>query len=173
MIGTTAKFSLSPHHAQSPPEGSPSPSPVCTECRFHDPPNDDLVLLPVRPVAEENLNLKYLCLLYEDEEKVDALAERESESIAAENLEYLEELKRGGHAIAAARLQPGDTATTIRVRDGSVFISNGAAGTKERLGAFYLIDARDLNDAIRIAAKMPGARLGSVEVRPLVECDSG
>jgi hypothetical protein len=71
-------------------------------------------------------------------------------------------------------LQPAETATTIRVRDGSVFISNGAAaGTRERLGAFSLIDARDLNDAIRIAAKMPAARLGSIEVRPLEECDSG
>jgi hypothetical protein len=146
---------------------------VCTECRFHDPPNDDLVLLPVRPAAEENLNLKYLCLLYEDEERTDALAARECESISAETREYLGELERSGYSIAAARLQPAETATTIRVRDGSVFITNGAAGADERLGAFYLIDARDLNDAIRIAAKMPGARLGWVKVRPLVECDSG
>jgi len=146
---------------------------VCTECRIPDPPNDDLVLLPDRPAAEENLNLKYLCLLYEDGEKIDALAERESQFIAAENREYLGELERSGHSIAAARLQPAETATSIRVRDGSVFISNGAARARERLGAFYLIDARDLNDAIRIAAKMPGARLGSIEVRPLEECDSG
>jgi hypothetical protein len=105
--------------------------------------------LPVRPAAEEsvslNVNLKYLCLVYEEQAKIDALAERESESIAAENLEYLGELERSGHSIAAARLQPAETATTVRVRDGSVFISNGAAGTRERLGAFYLIDARDLN----------------------------
>jgi hypothetical protein len=151
---------------------------MCTECRFHDPPNDDLVLLPDQPAAEEsvnlNVNLRYLCLVYEDEEKIDALAERESEFIAAENFEYLGELERSGHSIAAARLQPAETATTIRVRDGSVFISNGtAAGARERLSAFYLIDARDLNDAIRIAAKMPAARLGSIEVRPLEECDSG
>jgi hypothetical protein len=120
-----------------------------------------------------NVKLRYLCLVYEVEEKIGALAERESEFIAAENLEYLRELERSGHSIAAARLQPPETATTIRVRDGSVFISNGAAGTKERLGAFSLIDARDLNDAIRIAAKMPAARLGSIEVRPLEECDFG
>ena len=119
------------------------------------------------------MNLKYLCLVYEDQEKIDSLPERESEFIAAETLEYLGELERSGHSIAAARLQPAETATTIRVRDGSVFISNGAAGARERLGAFYLIDARDLNDAIRIAAKMPAARLGSIEVRPLEECDSG
>ena len=119
------------------------------------------------------MNLKYLCLLYEDGERIDALPAPESEFIAAENREYLGELERSGHAITAARLQPAETATTIRVRDGSVFISNGAAGARERLGAFYLIDARDLNDAIRIATKMPGARLGSVEVRPLVECGIG
>ena len=121
-----------------------------------------------------DVNLRYLCLVYEDEEKIDALAERESAYFAAENLAYLGELERSGHSVAAARLQPAETATTIRVRDGSVFISNGAAaGTKERLGAFYLLDARDLNDAIRIAAKMPAARLGAVEVRPLEECASG
>jgi hypothetical protein len=133
--------------------------------------------LPDQPAAEESVNLnvklRYLCLVYEDEEKIDALAEHESEFIATEDLEYLGELERSGHFIAAARLQPAETATTIRVRNGSVFISDGAAGTKERLGAFYLIDARDLNDAIRIAAKMPAARLGSIEVRPLEECASG
>jgi hypothetical protein len=129
--------------------------------------------LPDQPAAEESVNLRYLCLVYEDEEKIDALAELESECIAAENLEYLGELERSGHSVAAARLQPAETATTIRVRDGSVFIANGAAGARERLGAFYLIDARDLNDAIRIAAKMPWARLGWIEVRPLEECDPG
>jgi len=144
-------------------------------CRFHDPPNDDLVLWPIQSAAGEclHVNSKYLCLVYE-ESKVDALPECKSESIAAENLEYIWELEQRGHSIAAARLQPAETAATIRVRDGSVFISNGvAAGAKERLGAFYLIDAWDLNDAIRIAAKMPAARLGWIEVRPLEECDSG
>ena len=133
--------------------------------------------MPDQPAAEESVNLnvklRYLCLVYEDEEKIDALAERGLELIAAENLEYLGELERSGHSIAAARLQPAETATTIRVRDGSVFISNGAAPAKERLGAFYLIDARDLNDAIRIAAKMPWARLGWIDVRPLEACDPG
>ena len=119
------------------------------------------------------MNLRYLCLVYEEQAKIDALAERESESIAAEHLEYLGELERSGHSVAAARLQPAETATTIRVRDGTVFISNGAAGATGRLGAFYVIDARDLNDAIRIAAKMPGARLGWIAVLPLVPCDSG
>ena len=117
--------------------------------------------------------MKYLCLVYEEKARIDDLPERESESIAAEHLAYLGELEQSGHSIAAARLQPAETATTIRVRDGSVFISDGAVTrAKERLGAFYLIDARDLNDAIRIAAKMPAARLGWIDVRPLEECDS-
>ena len=120
------------------------------------------------------MNLKYLCLVFEEKARIDALPERDSESIAAEHLAYLRELEQSGHSIAAGRLQPIETATTIRVRDGSVFISDGAATeAKDRPGAFYLIDARDLNDAIRIAAKMPAARLGWIEVRPLEECDSG
>jgi hypothetical protein len=142
-------------------------------CRFHDPPNDDLVLLPVQPAAEErvNVNSRYLCLVYE-EAKIDSLPERELAVIGAEQLEYLDELEQSGYYVAAARLQSAAMAATVRVRDGSVFISGGSEGeTKERLGAFYLIDARDLNDAIRIAAKMPAARLGWIDVLPLEECD--
>jgi len=133
------------------------------------------VLLPVQPAAEEsvNVNSRYLCLVYE-EAKIDSLPEREPAAIAIENLAYLAELEQSGHCVAAARLQPGETAATVRVRDGSVFISSDTGvETKERLAAFYLINAWDLNDAIRIAAKMPGARLGWIDVRPLEECDSG
>jgi hypothetical protein len=141
------------------------------ECRFQDPPNDDLVSGPVHPAAEESLHVKYLCLVYEEEAKVDALPECESSTIRDEELDYLEELQRSGRCLASARLQPAETAATIRVHNGSVFISDvPAAGTKERLGGFHLIDARDLNDAIRIAAKLPWARLGWIDVRPLEEC---
>lgn len=117
--------------------------------------------------------MKYLCLVYEEEAKVGALPEDESSTIANEDRDhhYLEELQRSGHCLASARLQPAETAATIRVRNGSVFISDVPVGSNERLGGFHLIDARDLNDAIRIAAKMPGARLGWIEVRPLEECD--
>jgi hypothetical protein len=120
-----------------------------------------------------NVNLRYLCLVYEKESNVDAVPQRAIAAIAAEDLDDLGQLQQSGHYVASARLQPAEMAATVRVRNGSVFVSNGSdVGTKERLARFYLIDARDLNDAIRVAAKMSGARLGWIEVRPLVECDS-
>jgi hypothetical protein len=128
---------------------------------------------PVRPAAEESLHVKYLCLVYEEETKVAALPEHESASITDDDLAYLEELQRSGRCLASARLQPAETAATIRVHNGSVFISDAPVAAKERLGGFHLIDARDLNDAIRIAAKLPRARLGWIEVRPLEECTCG
>jgi hypothetical protein len=134
------------------------------------------MLWPVQPVAEEsvNVNSRYLCLVYEDEEKIDALRRPRSASIVDDYCDHLGELQQSGHLIASARLQPAESATTVRVRDGAMFISGEpVAGTKERLGAFYLIDARDLNEAIRIVAKMPGARHGRIDVRPLAECNAG
>src|SRR5215204_3076829 len=108
--------------------------------------------------------MKYLCLVYEEEAKVAALPEHESASITDDDLAYLEELQRSGRCLASARLQPAETAATIRVHNGSVFISDApVVGAKERLGGFHLVDARDLNDAIRIAAKLPRARLGWIE----------
>src|SRR5918993_1965970 len=140
------------------------------ECRFQDPPNDDLVSGPVHPAAEESSNVKYLCLVYE-EAKADAMSAHESATLTDEDLEYLADLQVSGHSLASARLQPAETAATVRVRNGSVFISDAlGCEAKERLGGFHLIDARDLNDAIRIAAKMPWARLGWIDVRPLEEC---
>jgi hypothetical protein len=127
---------------------------------------------PVHPAAEESSNVKYLCLVY-DEAKADALSAHESAPLTDEDLDYLAELQVSGHCLASARLQPAESAATVRVRNGSVFISDALVGVKERLGGFHLIDARDLNDAIRIAAKMPWARLGWIEVRPLEECDPG
>jgi hypothetical protein len=131
---------------------------------------------PVRPAVEEsvNVNLRYLCLVYEEAAKVDALLDHESAVIADEDLAYLGELQMSGHCVASAGLQSAETAVTVRVRNSLLIISDGpVVGTTERLGGVHLIEARDLNDAIRIAAKMPRARLGWVEVRPLKECDSG
>lgn len=118
------------------------------------------------------MNLRYLCLVYE-EAKVEALPER-SAAIADEDHDRLVELQRSGQCLASARLQPAEMAAKVRVRNGSVVISDlSVIGTTARLGAFHLIAARDLNDAIRIAAKLPRARLGWIEVRPLAECDAG
>lgn len=117
--------------------------------------------------------MQYLCLAYQDEAKLDALSASAYDVIASEIRDYGEELRQSGHAIAAAPLHPGQTATTIRVRNGKLSISDGPfAKTKEQLGGFYLIEARDLNDAIRLASKMPMARLGCIEVRPIKEFDA-
>jgi hypothetical protein len=114
--------------------------------------------------------MRYLCLVYHEEENIDALPDSEYNAIIDEVIDFREELRRGGHYLASSPLQPVATATTIRVRNGRVTITDGPfAETKEQLGGFYLIEAGDLNEAIRLASRMPPARLGSIEVRPLKE----
>jgi len=112
--------------------------------------------------------MKYICLAYEEETKLNALSKPQWDSLREETLTYLEELRKRGHIIAAEALQSVRTAATVRVRGGKVSMTDGPfAETKEQLGGFFLIDARDLNEAIQIAAKWPSARLGSIEVRPI------
>ena len=107
--------------------------------------------------------MKYLCLVYSEEEKLEAIDDREC-------MAYGDELRRGGYRLAAEALQPVHTATTVRVRHGRLSLTDGPfAETKEQLAWFYLIEARDLNEAIQVAAKIPPARVGSVEVRPVRE----
>jgi hypothetical protein len=105
--------------------------------------------------------MKYLCLVYLEEQKLHAVADRECAACG-------DSLRSRGLLVAAEALQPTATATTVRVRNGQLSITDGPfAETKEQLAGFYLIEARDLNDAIRAAAKIPPAREGSVEVRPV------
>ena len=107
--------------------------------------------------------MKYLCLVYLDEKKLDTVPD--SECIACGT-----GFRKNGLLMAAEALQPIETATTVRVRNGAVSVTDGPfAETKEQLAGFYLIEARDLNDAIQIASKIPPAREGSVEVRPVRE----
>src|ERR671922_2492859 len=114
--------------------------------------------------------MKYLCLVYFEKDIWDTISQRESDAITEESLAYDEELLKQGHLIAAEALDSIYTATTVRVRNGKVSTTDGPfAETKEVLGGFYLINARDLNDAIQVASKIPSARLGSVEVRPVME----
>lgn len=114
--------------------------------------------------------MKYLCMVYHQEAKVNALPKDEYDAVMSDVLDYREELRRGGHYIASSPLESVDTAVTIRVRNGNTSITDGPfAETREQLGGFYLIEARDLNEAIRLASKMPPARLGSIEVRALHE----
>ncbi len=114
--------------------------------------------------------MKYLCLVYHDEDQIDALPASEYDAMVNDVLEYREELRQSGHYIASNALENVNGASTIRVRSGKVSITDGPfAETREQLGGFYLIEARDLNDAIRIASKMPPAHLGAIEVRPIKE----
>jgi hypothetical protein len=107
--------------------------------------------------------MKYLCLVYLEEQKLHAVPDTECAACGAG-------LRQNGVLIAAEALQPVETATTVRVRNGKLLVTDGPfAETKEALAGFYLIDARDLNEAIQVAAKIPPAREGSIEVRPVRE----
>jgi hypothetical protein len=112
--------------------------------------------------------MKYLCQVYIDEQKLDAIPDSEFESLVGQSLAYDEELRKSGHFITAQALQRVLTASTVRVRKGKMSITDGPfAETKEQLGGFILINANDLNDAIQIASRIPMARWGSIEVRPI------
>jgi hypothetical protein len=114
--------------------------------------------------------MKYLCLVYVEEKQLDALPKGELDACVDESLDYDEVLRKSGHYIASDALQPVQTATTIRLRNGKPFTTDGPfAETKEQLGGFYLLEAKDLDDAIRVASKIPPARLGCIEVRPIKE----
>lgn len=107
--------------------------------------------------------MKYLCLVYSAEKELEVLTDAECFAIS-------EGLKEAGQRIAAEALESVQTATSVRVRNGKVSVTDGPfAETKEQLAGFYLIEATDLNDAIRVAAKIPAARVGTVEVRPVRE----
>lgn len=107
--------------------------------------------------------MKYLCLVYLEGHKLHAVPDRECKN-------SVDGFRERGVLLAAEALEPVETATTVRVRNGKVTVTDGPfAETKEQLAGFYLVDARDLNDAIQIAARIPPAREGSVEVRPVRE----
>jgi hypothetical protein len=114
--------------------------------------------------------MKYICLVYLVEKEMTALPRAEAEACTDESLAYDEALRRAGHFVAAHALQPVEAATTVRVRSGKLSATDGPfAETKEQLGGFILIEARDLNEAIRVASRIPMARYGSIEVRPIRE----
>ena len=105
--------------------------------------------------------MKYLCLVYLDEKRLGELPDEDC-------VAFDEGIRKSGHCIASEALQSVSTATTVRMRNGKMSITDGPfAETKEQLAGFYMIEARDLNEAIQIASKIPPARVGSVEVRPI------
>ncbi len=105
--------------------------------------------------------MKYLCLVYGEEAKIREMDDRHC-------LAYDAELRERGRCIASEALEPVSTATTVRVRNGRLSVTDGPfAETKEQLAGFYLIEARDLNEAIQLASKIPPAQVGSIEIRPV------
>lgn len=112
--------------------------------------------------------MKYLCLICIDEKEIENTPPEKLAALKQECYEHVEKLERSGQYIAGGQLQSVQTATTVRTRNGNVSVTDGPfAETKEQLAGFYLIEARDLNEAIRIASNIPPGRLGSVEVRPV------
>jgi len=112
--------------------------------------------------------MKYLCLIYGPETSWAALSEADRNQVYGEYMAFTEDIQKSGHLLGGDELQPTSMATTVRVRNGKVTLTDGPfAETKEQLGGYYLIEARDLNDAIQVAARIPGARDGSIEVRPV------
>lgn len=113
--------------------------------------------------------MRYLCLIYDEEKKLAGMPKSESDAFMGEYFAFTEGIKGSGHYVGGDALQPVHTATTVRVRNGKMSTTDGPfAETKEQLGGYYLIDANDLNDAIQVASKIPSARVGSIEVRPIM-----
>jgi hypothetical protein len=114
--------------------------------------------------------MRYLCLIYLDEQADANMSEAEMGAFMEAYGKYTEELQGAGAMLAREALQPTSTATTVQVRNGSTLTTDGPfAETKEQLGGFYMIEAKDLDEAIGWAAKIPSAKGGSIEVRPIME----
>jgi hypothetical protein len=111
--------------------------------------------------------MRYMLLIYLDEQSV---SEAEREHCYAESAQFAHQLNSSGQYLAAAPLHPSSTATSVRMREGKRLVTDGPfAETREHLGGYFLVNARDLDEAISIAAKIPGASLGTVEIRPVME----
>jgi hypothetical protein len=118
---------------------------------------------------EENA-MKFMFTIYHDEKALDAMPEKEMQALVDGAIEYAEEIRRSGHYIASNALQRSGTARTIRVRSGKVSTTAGPfAETKEQLGGFFVVEAKDMEEACAIAARFPPARVGVIEVRPVQE----
>ena len=113
--------------------------------------------------------MKYLLLIYENEQAFGGLPEAEQGQVFGEYMEYSRSIRQSGHYVGGEALQPTTSATTVRVKDGKTLATDGPfAETREQLGGFYLVEAKDLDEAIKLAARIPGSRTGSIEVRPIL-----
>jgi hypothetical protein len=116
--------------------------------------------------------MKYLCLIYHDETTLATMSSEAFSDLRGRYVAFTQSIIEGGQLVAGEALQPTHTATTVRLRHGQLTTTDGPlVQTRERVGGFFLIEARDLQEAIRIAARIPGAQTGGIEVRPVV--DSG
>jgi hypothetical protein len=114
--------------------------------------------------------MRYMLLIYEDEKGWGTMPEAERNQIFGEYMQFTKDLRESGQYQAGAPLQPTSKATSVKVRGGKRLVTDGPfAETREQLGGYYLVDARDLDEAIAIAARIPSARLGTIEVRPVME----
>lgn len=112
--------------------------------------------------------MKFLCLAYEEEQTLNALSQSEWHALRQETLDYVEELRASGHLLDARPLQSARTASTLRVRNDRLSVTDGPyIETREQIGGFFLIEAADRDEALNIAARWPSARFGTIEVRPL------
>jgi hypothetical protein len=110
--------------------------------------------------------MKYLCLIHRQDKLIDEMPKAEIAKLIEEHLAFDDELRKSGHFIVAEALENAHDSTIVKVRNGKMIVTDGPfAETKEQLGGFFLIEARDLNEAIHVASRIPSARLGSVEVR--------
>lgn len=114
--------------------------------------------------------MKYMLLIYDDPKIWAGLSQEEQSGLMGEYFQFTGEIKASGHYIAGDPLQPTSTATSVRLREGKRMLTDGPfAETREQLGGYYMIRARDLDEAISIAARIPSVRLGTIEVRPVME----
>jgi hypothetical protein len=125
--------------------------------------------LPIRFI-DGGTHMKYMLLIHDDEQGWAKLSEAERQKMYAEYGQFGQQIKAAGQHLAGAQLQPTTMATSVRVRDGKRLVTDGPfAETREQLGGYYLIEAKDLDEAIGVAARIPSARFGTIEVRPVVE----
>ncbi len=114
--------------------------------------------------------MKYLCLIYENEKGWEEMPKDQADAAMGEYFAFTDSIKKSGQYVAGDALHPTHTATTVRVRNGKTLTTDGPfAETKEQLGGYYLIDAKNLDEAIQVAARIPSARWGSIEIRPVVD----
>ena len=114
--------------------------------------------------------MKYILLIYDDEKAWGKMSETEQQKIFKDYGDLTESIKKAGQYVSGSQLHPTSAATSVKVRSGKRLVTDGPfAETREQLGGYYLVEARDLDEAIGIAARIPSARIGTIEVRPLVE----